>query len=128
MYLTCVKDIYSRKRLSRWISNALDASFCVDATTEGVRLTGSPEIIPTDRGYLLPPGAFVTAVTASGARISMDGKWAGIDNISIQPFWRSLKVEEVTLRAYDGVADTKRWIKRSIDRVNTIRPHASLGG
>ena len=119
-------DNNSRKNLSRRISNTLDASFCVDAATEAARLYGSPEVINTDQGSQLPPGAFVAAVTASGARLSMVGKGTWTDNIFIERFWRSLRVEEVYLRAYDTVADAKRFISRYINKVNTIRPHASL--
>ena len=128
VYLTCVMDIYSRKILSTVISNTLDASFCVEAYEEAVTLYGSPEIINTDQGSQFTCDAFVAAVAASGARLSMDGKGAWTDNIFIERFWRSLKYEEVYLRAYDTVADAKRWIYRYLERYNTIRPHASLGG
>ncbi len=57
----------------------------------------------------------------------MDGKGAWTDNIFIERFWRSLKYEEVYLRAYDTVADAKQWIYRYIERYNIIRPHASPG-
>ena len=73
MTLACVIDIYSRKILYSGISNTLNTSSCVDATTEEGRLYGSPEFINTGQGFELPPGAFVAAVTASGARLSMDG-------------------------------------------------------
>jgi len=128
VYLTCVMDIYSRKILSSFISNTLDASFCVEAYEEAVSLYGSPEIINTDQGSQFTSVAFVAAVATSGARLSMDGKGAWTDNIFIERFWRSLKYEEVYLRAYDTVADAKRWIYRYIERYNTIRPHSSLGG
>ena len=124
MYLTCVMDNYSRKILSSVISNTLDKSFCVDASIEAVRLYGAPEIINTDQGSQFTSDAFVAAVATSGARLSMDGKGTWTDNISIECFWRSLRYEEVYLRAYDTVADAKRWIYR----YNSIRPHASLGG
>jgi putative transposase len=90
-------------------------------------LYGAPEIINTDQGSQFTSDAFVAAVAASGARLSMDGKGAWTYNIFIERFWRSLKYEEVYLRAYDTVADAKRWIYRYIERYNTIRPHASLG-
>ena len=128
VYLTCVMDIYSRKILSSVISNTLDASFCVEAYVEAVRLHGAPDILNTDQGSQFTSDAFVAAVATSGARLSMDGKGAWTDNIFIERFWRSLKYEEVYLRAYDTVADAKRWIYRYIERYNTIRPHSSLGG
>ena len=125
VYLTCVMDNYSRKILSSVISNTLDNSFCVDASIEAVRLYGAPEIINTDQGSQFTSDAFVAAVTESGAKFSMDGKGTWTDNISIECFWRSLRYEEVYLRAYDTVADAKRWIYRYIERYNSIRPHAS---
>jgi putative transposase len=128
VYLTCVMDIYSRKILSSVISNTLDASFCVDAYTEAVRLYGAPEIINTDQSSQFTSDAFVATVVASGARLSMDGKGAWTDNIFIGRFWRSLKYEEVHLRAYDTVEVVKRCIYRYIERYNTIRPNASMGG
>ena len=87
-----------------------------------------PEIIKTDLGSQFTSDAFVVAVAASGARLSLDGKGAWTDNIFIERFWRSLKYEEVYLRAYDTVADADRFINRYINKYNTIRPHASLGG
>ena len=128
VYLTCVMDIYSRKILSSVISNTLDARFCVEAYEEAVTLYGSPEIINTDQGSQFTSDAFVAAFATSGARLSMDGIGAWTDNIFIERFWRSFMYEEVYLRAYDTVADAKRWIYRYIERYNTIRPHASLGG
>jgi putative transposase len=110
------------------ISITSDASFCVETYTEAVRLYGVPEIVKIDQGSEFTSDAFAAAVAASGARLSMDGKGAWTDNIFIERFWRSLKYEEVYLRAYDTVADAKRWIYRYIERYNTIRPHASLGG
>jgi putative transposase len=120
IYLTCLMDIF--------ISNTLDARFCVEAYEEAVTLYGSPEIINTDQGSQFTSDAFVAAVATSGARLSMDGKGSWTDNIFIERFRRSLKYEEVYLRAYDTVADAKRWIYRYIERYNTIRPHSSLGG
>ena len=128
VYLTCIMDIYNRKILSSVISNTLDESFCVDAYIEAVRLYGAPEIINTNQGSQFTSDAFIAAVAASGARLSMDGKGARTDNIFIERFWRTLKCEEVYLRAYDTVADAKRWIYRYIERYNTILPHASLIG
>ncbi len=91
-------------------------------------LTVASEIINTDQGSQFTSDAIVAAVAGSGARLSMDGKGAWTDNIFIERFWRSLKYEEVYLRAYDTVADAKRWIYRYIERYSTIRPHAPLGG
>lgn len=86
-------NIYSRKILLVSILKTLDASFCVEMVSGAVRLYGSPGIINIGQGSQLPPVAFVAAVTVSGAKLSMyvDGDWT--DNICIERFWRSRKVE-----------------------------------
>ena len=73
LYLAGVMDIYSRKILSRVISNTLDASFCVEAYNEALRLHGAPDITNTDQGSQFTSDGFVAAVTESGAKLSMDG-------------------------------------------------------
>jgi putative transposase len=128
VYLTCVMDIYSRNILSSVISSTLDASFCVEAYAEAVRLHGAPGIINTDQGSQFTSDAYVAAVAVSGAKLSMDERGAWTDNNFIERFWRSLKYAEVYLRAYGTVADAKRFINRHINKYNAIRPHASLGG
>ena len=128
LYLACVMDIYSRKILSSIISNPLDASFCVEAYNEARRLHGVPDIINTDQGSQFMSDAVVAAVTESGAKLSKDGKRAWTDNIVTERFWRSLKYEDVYLRAYESVPEAKRSIHRYIDKDNTIQPHSSLGG
>ena len=99
-----------------------------DATTEAVRLYDSPEFINTDQRLHLPPGAFLAAITASGASLSMDGKGARTDNIFIERFWRSLLVEKVYLIACATRGDAKRWLSRYIEQYNIICPHTPIGG
>ena len=108
VYLTCAIDIYSAKNLPRWISNTLSASFCADATTEAVRLYGSPEIINSDQGCQLPLGAFVTQYPSPEQDSACTDKGLRQITFSVERFLRSLKYEEVTLRVYDTVADAKR--------------------
>ena len=74
VYLTCVMDIYSTITLSRGIPKTLDASFCVLAYTQGVRMYESSDIIHTDQGPQFTSDAVVAAVGKFGARLSMDGK------------------------------------------------------
>jgi putative transposase len=94
-------DIYSRKNPSSVVSNPLDASFSVEAYAEAVRLYEAYQIINTDQVAQFPSDAFVAAVAASGARLSMDVQGAWTDNNFIERFWRPLNYEEVHLRAYD---------------------------
>ena len=54
LYLAAVIDWHSRKALAHWLSNALDASFCVEATEEAIARYGAPEVFNTDQRSLLP--------------------------------------------------------------------------
>ena len=71
---------------------------------------------------------FTGALKARGVAISMDGKGAWRDNIFVERLWRSVKYEEVYLRAYESVADALQSIGRYFDFFNTKRPHQSLDG
>ncbi len=57
----------------------------------------------------------------------MDGRGAWRDNVFVERLWRSVKYEEVYLRAYDTVAEARRLIGRYLDFFNSKRPHSSLG-
>ena len=58
----------------------------------------------------------------------MDGKDAWRDNVFVERLWRSVKYEEVYLRAYDSVSEARASIGRYFDFYNGRRPHASLDG
>ena len=51
----------------------------------------------------------------------MDGKGAWRDNVFVERLWRSVKYEEVYLRAYDTVSEARTSIGRYLDFYN----HAS---
>jgi putative transposase len=58
----------------------------------------------------------------------MDGKGAWRDNVFVERLWRSVKHEEVYLRAYDSVPEARASIGRYLDFYNTRRPHSQHGG
>ncbi|MFC1368653.1 MAG: IS3 family transposase [gamma proteobacterium symbiont of Phacoides pectinatus] len=101
VYLVAVMDWYSRKVLSWRLSNTLDASFCVDALEEAIETYGSPEIFNTDQGSQFTSEEFTGTLKQHGIRISMDGKGRWVDNVFVERLWRSVKYEEVYLKAYD---------------------------
>ena len=72
--------------------------------------------------------AFTGMLLANGIAISMDGRGAWRDNVFVERLWRSVKYEEVYLRAYDGVAEARASIGRYLGFFNGRRPHSSLGG
>ena len=125
MYLVVIMDWYSRYVLSWRLSNTLDADFCVDALEEALS-KGKPEIFNTDQGSQFTSDAFTGMLLQHDIRISMDGKGRYLDNIFVERLWRSVKYEEVYLKAYEGVDDAKAGLGAYLDFYNDERPHQSL--
>ena len=128
LYLVAILDVASRKVLSFRLSNTLTADFCVDALQEALARFGTPGIFNTDQGSQFTSDEWITELDNAGAAISMDGKGCWIDNVFIERLWRSVKYEEVYLRAYDSVSDARASIARYFDFYNSRRPHSSLDG
>jgi putative transposase len=126
VYLVSVLDWASRRILDWQLSNTLTADFCVEALDRAIRRYGAPEIVNTDQGSQFTSDEFVATVLDSGAQLSMDGRGAWKDNVFIERFWRTVKYEEVYLRAYDSVADARRHLERYMTFYNSRRGHSSL--
>lgn len=104
VYLVAVMDWCSRRVLGWRLSISLDTAFCVEALQEALDCHGQPEIFNTDQGVQFTSGEFLAELASRGVRISMDGKGRYLDNIFIERLWRSLKYEEVFIKAYGSVA------------------------
>jgi len=128
LYLFAVLDWAARKVLAWRLSNSLTTDFCIDAVEEALARYGSPEIFNTDQGSQFTDGDFTQVLKDRNILISMDGKGAWRDNVFVERFWRSIKYEEVYLRAYETATDAKASIGRYIGFYNEQRPHSSLGG
>jgi putative transposase len=126
LYLVAIMDWYSRYVLAWRLSNILEAGFCVEALEEALR-TGVPEIFNTDQGAQFTSEAFTGLLKQHGVRVSMDGKGRYTDNLFIERLWRSLKYEEVYLKAYAGGKEAKAGIGGYFDFYNLERPHQALG-
>jgi len=126
LYLVAIMDWYSRKVLSWRLSNTLDTEFCVEALEEALHRYGAPEIFNTDQGAQFTSETFTGKLKQANVRISMDGKGRWIDNVFVERLWRSLKYEEVYLKAYDTVIQAHRGIGGYLDFYNQERPHQSL--
>ena len=59
-------------------------------------------------------------------QISMDGKGRWVDNVMVERLWRSVKYEEVYLKAYSNVLDAKKQLNAYFEFYNLKRPHSSL--
>jgi len=126
LYLVAIMDWYSRYVLSWRLSNTLDADFCVDALEEALR-KGQPDIFNTDQGAQFTGEAFTGLLEQHGVRISMDGKGSYNDNLFIERLWRTVKYEEVYLKAYQDGRDARAEIGNYFRFYNTERPHQALG-
>ena len=126
VYLAAVIDWFSRRVLSWRLSIAMEAGFCVEALEEALARHGRPEIFNTDQGSQFTSHDFIGVLSKAGIAISMDGKGSWRDNVFVERLWRSVKYEEVYLRAYDTVSEARASIGRYLTFYNGRRPHSSL--
>jgi putative transposase len=126
VYLAAVVDWFSRRVLSHRVSITMEVGFCLEALEEALAKHGRPKIFNTDQGSQFTSEAFTGVLIESEIVVSMDGKGAWRDNVFVERIWKSIKYEEVYLRAYDSVADARASIGRYLDFYNTRRPHSSL--
>jgi putative transposase len=128
LYLVAIMDWASRAVLSWQLSNTLDAAFCVRALEEALARFGRPEIFNTDQGSQFTSAAFTGRLSAAGIGISMDGRGRWLDNVFIERLWRSLKYEEVYLKAYTDGHEARVGIAAWFAFYNGLRPHQALAG
>jgi putative transposase len=128
LYLFAILDWATRKVLTWRLSNSLTTDFCVDALEDAIATFGRPKIFNTDQGCQFTDTAFTGVLKHNEIAISMDGKGAWRDNVFVERFWRSIKYEEVYLRAYESASEAKHFIARYIAFYNEKRPHSSLDG
>jgi putative transposase len=128
VYLAVVLDWFSRRVLSWRVSITMEAAFCAETLEDAMARHGKPAIFNTDQGSQFTGAAFTGVLTNNGIAISMDGKGAWRDNVFVERLWRSIKYEEVYLRAYDSVSEARASIGRYLDFYNRRRPHSSLDG
>jgi putative transposase len=126
MYLMAILDVASRKVLAWRLSNTLTAHFCIEALEEAMRKYGRPEIFNTDQGSQFTSEDWIAPLKAAGVAISMDGKGRWIDNIFIERLWRSVKYEEVYLRAYTNGTEARESLKIYFRFYNERRLHENL--
>ena len=127
VYLVAVMDWFSRRVLAWRVSITMEADFCVEALQDALARYGKPEIFNTDQGVQFTSADFVAVLESRGIRISMDGKGRFLDNIFIERLWRSLKYEEVFIKAYGSVMEARRGIGGWLSFYDEERPHQALG-
>ena len=127
LYLMAIIDVMSRKVLAWRLSNTLTAEFCVEALEEALKEFGPPQIFNTDQGSQFTSDQWLTPLKSASVAISMDGKGRWIDNVFIERLWRSVKYEEVYLRAYANGHEAQRSLSRYFAFYNARRLHETLG-
>ncbi len=128
VYLAAVVDWYTRRVLAWRLSITLETAFCIETVKEAMTKHGKPAIFNTDQGSQFTSLAFIKMLKDADIQISMDGKGAWRDNVFVERLWRTIKYEEVYLKAYENVPEARREIGRYITFYNTKRPHSSLDG
>ena len=123
-----VLDWFSRRVLSWRVSITMEAAFCVETLEDALAKHGKPEIFNTDQGSQFTGTSFTGVLLKNEIAISMDGKGAWRDNVFVERLWRSVKYEEVYLKAYDNVSEARTSIGGYLDFYNRRRPHSSLDG
>ena len=126
LYLVAIMDWHSRYVLARRLSNTLEVDFCMEALAEALS-KGRPEVFNTDQGSQFTSEAFTGILLEQGMQISMDGKGRYTDNIFVERLWRSIKYEEVYLKAYGNGTEARAGIGAYLDFYNQERPHQALG-
>jgi putative transposase len=128
VYLAAVVDWFSRKVLAWRLSITLSADFCIEALEDALAGHGRPDIFNTDQGSQFTSAEFIKVLKNAEIAISMDGRGAWRDNVFVERLWRTVKYEEVYLRAYTSVSEARASISRYLGFYNGRRPHSSLGG
>jgi putative transposase len=126
VYLAAVIDWFSRRVLAWRLSITMEAAFCIEAVEEALARFGKPDIFNTDQGSQFTSAAFTGVLLNNVIAISMDGKGSWRDNVFVERIWKSVKYEEVYLKAYASVGEARTSIGRYLDFYNRERPHSSL--
>ena len=128
LYLVAIVDLYSRHILSWKLSNSLDTEFCLDALEMALGSGRKPRIFHSDQGCQFTSTDFVSRLKAEEIKISWSGRKRCFDNILVERLWRTVKYEEVYIRAYEDGWDAEISLTRFLWRYYHVRPHRSLGG
>jgi putative transposase len=126
VYLAAVVDWCTRRVLAWRLSITMEVDFCIEAVEEALGTYGRPEIFNTDQGSQFTSVGFTGLLLDNNIAISMDGRGSWRDNVFVERLWRSVKYEEVYLRAYDNVGEARASLGRYLVFYNALRPHSSL--
>jgi len=126
VYLAAVIDWYSKAVLSWSISNTMDTDLVMGVLNNALHNYDKPEIFNTDQGSQYTSHIHTQTLIDNGITISMDGKGRATDNICIERFWRSAKVERIYLNEYNSIKELKDDVRDYMEFYNYRRFHETL--
>ena len=126
VYLSAIIDWYSKAVLSWKISNCMDTDLVMGVLNKALETYGKPEIFNTDQGSQYTSHIHTQTLKDNGITISMDGKGRATDNICIERFWRSAKVERIYLNEYNSIKELRDDVKDYMEFYNHRRFHETL--
>jgi putative transposase len=126
MYLIAIIDTYSRFVVGWSLSNTMEKEWCVEAVNKAIEDHGKPEILNSDQGSQFTSELFTQNLLDQKVTISMDGKGRATDNIFIERLWRSLKYEDIYLKAYDNGTALFQGLTNYFGFYNLLRRHSSI--
>lgn len=122
MYL----DLHTRYVINWSLSNSMTADWCAEVLEQAIKNHGKPKIFNTDQGSQFTSDIFINVLKNSDISISMDGKGRALDNIFIERLWRSVKYEDIYLKAYENGLDLYKGLSKYFEFYNNERFHQSL--
>lgn len=126
MYLIAIIDWYSRYIVAWRLSDTLETVNVVEAVNDAIMRHGVPGTLNSDQGSQFTSTYYQELLKSHGIRQSMDGKARWVDNVIIERWFRSLKVEYVYINEYNTPRELREAIASYIDEYNCERPHRSL--
>jgi putative transposase len=126
VYMAAIIDWYSKAILSWRISNTMDTDLVMGVLNEALSIYGKPEIFNTDQGSQYTSYIHTQTLKDNNIIISMDGKGRATDNICIERFWRSAKVEKIYLNEYFKISTLKNDVSDYMQFYNYRRFHETL--
>jgi putative transposase len=126
MYLCAILDLKTRFVLNWSINNTMTAEWCAEVLQETIDKYGVPEIFNTDQGCQYTSEIHTKILIDNNIKISMDGRGRAIDNIFVERLWRTVKYENIYLKAYSDGLELYLGLKEYFDFYNNERFHQSL--
>ena len=126
VYMVAIIDWHSKAVLSHKISNTMDNQLAMGVLNDALAKHPHPEIFNTDQGSQYTSEVHTQRLKNLGITISMDGKGRATDNICIERFWRSAKVERIYLNEYQSISKLITDVDDYIEFYNYKRLHQTL--